>query len=90
MQRPSRRKKPYNVTLEPHLAEMLRRYGEGCLSQGIRNAAQARSVVQYGHMMDAFRGLVDAHDCGEPLDPHIDNLVDLLRVSRPPGKWDRR
>lgn len=84
--RPSRKAKHYNITLEAHIAERLRAYGGGCLSEGIRRAGRARSMKLYLSILEAMRGLIEAHDSAEPLDSHIDNLVDLLRIAKPPNR----
>jgi hypothetical protein len=86
MRRPSRKAKRYDITLEPDIAERLRQYGQGNLSLGIRRAGRARSMKLYLAVIEAMRGLIEAHDCAEPLDPHIDNLVELLHIAKPPNR----
>lgn len=88
MRRPSRKKHPYTITIEPHLAENLRRCGHGNLSLGVRYAGTARSLKWFNNVTDGLEALIEAHDSGEPLDSHIDNLVDLLRIKRAPSRWD--
>ena len=88
MARPWARARRYVVSLYPPEAEMMRDYGGGVLSRGIRKAWRARSRNHRQHLDALLLAAIEANDIGEDVTAHLGRLRAHLDGSPKPSNRD--